>query len=103
MCLELLSGRRHRVWGGLAIISPTGKLRNVLIMTRVQFKRLSKSDIDSYILCGEWEGKAGGYAIQGRASIFIKFIAGSYSNIVGLDLYETDKLLSGMGCLALYR
>lgn len=101
MCLKLLSGRRHRVWGGVSVITPSGKLKSILVMTKVHFKRLSKDEIASYLLSCEWKGKAGGYAIQGRASIFIKFLAGSYSNVVGLGLYETDKLLSGMGCLAL--
>jgi septum formation protein len=92
-CLELLSGRRHRVHGGIALIS-NGQLRQCHVETVVKFKRLSASDIDNYIASGEWRGKAGGYAVQGRASVFVAAINGSYTNIVGLCVYKVDKLLA---------
>jgi septum formation protein len=96
LCLKLLSGRAHRVFGGVAIISPDGKVSERLVMTRVKFKRLSEQEIQGYLDCGEWQGKAGGYAIQGHAATFVAGINGSYSN-VGLPLYETTALLSGLG------
>jgi len=94
-CLELLSGRRHRVYGGVAVILPDGSLRSRLVETRVRFKRLTSQETAAYLQSGEWRGKAGGYAIQGRAAVFVANINGSYSNIVGLPLYETAALLSG--------
>jgi len=96
-CLTLLSGRRHRVYGGLTLIDPAGKIHNRLVTTSVVFKRLEGPEIDAYIDCGEWQGKAGGYAIQGRAGAFARKIIGSYSNIVGLPLFETSMLLKGAG------
>jgi septum formation protein len=96
-CLELLSGRAHRVFGGVAIISPDGTVNERLVVTRVKFKRLSRQEMQRYLACGEWQGKAGGYAIQGRAAAFIAGINGSYSNVVGLPLYETAALISGLG------
>jgi septum formation protein len=96
-CLKLLSGRRHRVYGGLTLIDPDGKINNRLVTTSVVFKRLEGSEIDAYVNCGEWHGKAGGYAIQGRAGAFARNIIGSYSNIVGLPLFETAMLLKGAG------
>jgi len=96
-CLKLLSGRRHRVYGGLTLIHPDGKINNRLVTTSVVFKRLEGSEIDAYVNCGEWHGKAGGYAIQGRAGAFARKIIGSYSNIVGLPLFETSMLLKGAG------
>ncbi len=96
-CLELLSGRRHHVYGGIALLSPDGKIRRKLCDTVVQFKKLRREEIDLYIENGEWQGKAGGYAIQGFAACFIKFIRGSYSNVVGLSLYDTMALLNGAG------
>jgi septum formation protein len=96
-CLTLLSGRRHRVLGGLAIIAPGGIVRQRLVTSIVTFKRLTGHEIESYIGCGEWRGKAGGYAIQGRAAMFVAHISGSYTNIVGLPLHETWALLSGLG------
>jgi septum formation protein len=96
-CLKLLSGRRHRVYGGLTLIDPDGKIHNRLVITSVLFKRLEASEIDAYVNCGEWHGKAGGYAIQGRAGAFARKIIGSYSNIVGLPLFETSMLLKGVG------
>jgi septum formation protein len=95
-CLALLSGRRHRVLGGLAIASPEGKMRSRLVETSVRFKRLHQTEIDDYIQSGEWCGKAGGYAIQGRAACFVSFVTGSYSNVVGLPLFETAQLLKSM-------
>lgn len=96
-CLELLSGRRHHVYGGICLISPAGKIHTRVCDTVVKFKRLSKEDITNYIASGEWKGKAGGYAIQGMASAYIPYTQGSYSNIVGLSLYDTMQLLSGSG------
>ncbi len=94
-CLELLSGRRHRVYGGIAVILPDGSVRSRLVKTRVRFKRLTSQETAAYLQSGEWRGKAGGYAIQGRAAVFVANINGSYSNVVGLPLYETAALLSG--------
>jgi septum formation protein len=97
--LHLLSGARHRVYGGIAAIAPDGRLVVRLATTTVAFKRLSPSDIDAYIESGEWRGNAGGYAIQGRAAAFVRQIIGSYSNVVGLPLFETCALLDGIGFL----
>lgn len=96
-CLELLSGRRHRVWGGVAVIAPDGRMHRRLVMTAVVFKRLAADELTAYLASGEWQGKAGGYAIQGRAAMFVTKIIGSYSNVVGLPLYETAALLRGVG------
>lgn len=96
-CLALLSGRRHRVIGGLCVIDPAGRAHGRLVETRVGFKRLSDVEIDAYIASGEWTGKAGGYAIQGLAAAFIDFLNGSHSNVVGLALAETYTLLNGLG------
>ena len=96
-CLQLLSGRAHRVYTGLCLITPKGRVRGRLVETRVRFKRLSSAEIDSYLTCAEWEGKAGGYAIQGRAGAFVTRLIGSYTNVVGLPLYETMSLLTGEG------
>lgn len=95
--LELFSGRRHRVYTAICAISPKGKEVSNLVTTRISFKRLSTQEIEAYISTGEWEGKAGSYSIQGRAAKFVKFISGSYTNVVGLPLYETDCLLRGVG------
>jgi septum formation protein len=92
-CLILLSGRRHKVIGGVALAVPGGKVRTRLVETVVRFKRLEPKEIDAYLASGEWQGKAGGYAIQGRAAAFVAFISGSYSNVVGLPLFETAALL----------
>lgn len=92
-CLDLLSGRRHRVLGGLAVASPGGGVRSRLVETVVRFKRLEAAEIQAYLDSGEWQGKAGGYAIQGRAASFVAFLSGSYSNVVGLPLFETEQLL----------
>ncbi len=96
-CLKTLSGRRHHVYGGIAVISPEGQRVSRLCDTVVQFKTLSPSEIDTYIESGEWKGVAGGYALQGRAASYIKFIRGSYSNVVGLSLYDTIQILTGIG------
>jgi septum formation protein len=96
-CLRLLSGRSHRVYTGLCLITPNGKQRQDLIETRVRFKRLSREELESYLASGEWRGKAGGYAIQGLAGGFVVKLVGSYSNVVGLPLYETASLLHGEG------
>ncbi len=97
VCLDLLSGRRHRVIGGVSLIAPGGLRRRRLVVTTVTFKRLGRDEIDAYLAGGEWRGKAGGYAIQGRAAGFVPAINGSYSNVVGLPLFETRALLLGMG------
>jgi septum formation protein len=96
-CLRLLSGRNHRVHTGVCLVTPKEAFRQRLVETRVRFKRLSDGDIEAYLASGEWRGKAGGYAAQGIAGSFIVKIVGSYSNIVGLPLYETMTLLSGEG------
>ena len=99
-CLELLSGRAHRVMTGVAVIAPDGRRAERLSETRLHFKRLTKSEIDAYLAGGEWMGKAGGYGIQGSADAFVMALQGSYSGVVGLPLYETRSLLIGLGCLA---
>ena len=95
--LALLSGRRHHALSAVCVIGPDGRARTRLADTIVAFKRLSVGEIDRYVACGEGLGKAGGYAIQGHAAIFVAFISGSYSNIVGLPLFETAALLAGLG------
>jgi septum formation protein len=95
--LGLLSGARHRVLGGLAVRSPDGRTATRLVTTAVIFKRLSGREIERYVQSGEWRDKAGAYAIQGRAGAFVRKIIGSYSNVVGLPLYETAQLLDGLG------
>lgn len=92
-CLTRMSGRRHRVLGGVAVAGLDGKVWTRLVETVVRFKRLETAEIDAYLASGEWQGKAGGYAIQGRAAAFVAFISGSYSNVVGLPLFETMALL----------
>lgn len=94
-CLTLLSGQKHRVFGGICLIAADGSTVSRLVTTVVQFKRLSAGEITGYIESGEWKGKAGAYAIQGLAAGFVKRINGSYSNVVGLSLYETSALLNG--------
>jgi len=96
-CLLLLSGRRHRVIGGIAVLGPDGKLASRLALSTVTFKRLTPEEIDDYLATREWDGKAGGYAIQGIAARFVRALSGSYSNVVGLPLYETVALLAGRG------
>jgi septum formation protein len=97
LCLTLLSGRRHRVLGGICVVAPDGRIAERLVTTSVMFRRLDIVDIDRYVASGEWEGKAGGYAIQGTAAAFIRAVSGSYSNVVGLDLFTTASLLRGLG------
>ncbi|HJY49585.1 MAG TPA: Maf family protein [Stellaceae bacterium] len=96
-CLELLSGRRHRVHGGIVVVSPDGRSVSRRVESQVSFKRLSEAEIGAYLRTGEWHGKAGGYAIQGRAAALIRWVSGSYSNVVGLPLFETVQLLAGRG------
>ncbi len=95
-CLELLSGRRHMVHGGVCVIVG-GRRQQRHVATRVAFKTLTADEIDLYIASGEWRGKAGGYAIQGLAAAYVRKIIGSYSNVVGLPLFETASLLKGLG------
>lgn len=96
-CLRRLSGRRHMVFTAVALVKNDGRVIYRVAMTRVSFARLSAQAIESYVRCGEGIGKAGGYAIQGRAEGFTKEISGSYSNVVGLPLLETINLLGGCG------
>jgi nucleoside triphosphate pyrophosphatase len=96
-CLALLSGRRHRVFGGVVLIDPAGHVRRRLVRSDVVMKRLESAELADYVAGGEWRGKAGGYAIQGAAAMFVRAIHGSYSNIVGLPLFETVALLRGAG------
>jgi len=96
-CLRLLSGRSHRVYTGVTLVTAKGQMRQRLVETRVRFKRLTREDIDSYLASGEWQGKAGGYAIQGLAGGFVVRLVGSYTNVVGLPLYESVGLLQGEG------
>lgn len=95
--LELLSGRRHRVHGGIALVTPAGGLATREVQTIVTFKRLEAAEIDGYVASGEWRGKAGSYAIQGLAARFVRQLGGSYSNVVGLPLFETVSVLAGQG------
>ena len=96
-CLQLLSGRSHRVYGGICLYLPDGGWRTKLSVSRVKFRPLSAADMHAYIQSGEWRGKAGGYAIQGRAGLYVREITGSYSNIVGLDMHKVAGLLLGAG------
>jgi septum formation protein len=96
-CLDLLSGRGHRVFTGLALVTASGAVRRRLVETRLRFKRLSRNELEAYLASGEWRGKAGGYAIQGLAGAFVERLVGSYSNVVGLPLNETAALLGGQG------
>ncbi len=96
-CLALLSGRRHRVMTAIVLCAPDGRSTERLCESIVSFARLTARDIDAYIASGEWAGKAGGYAIQGLGASFIRFLAGSHSNVVGLPLFETAQLLRGAG------
>ncbi|SEC11862.1 septum formation protein [Rhizobiales bacterium GAS191] len=96
-CLRLLSGRAHKVFTGICVITPKNVRRERLVETRVRFKRLSRDDFEAYLATGEWRGKAGGYAIQGKAGAFVLKVVGSPSNVVGLPLHETLNLLNGEG------
>lgn len=95
-CLKLLSGRSHRVYTGVCLVGPERMAQRVS-ETRVAFKRLSADEIAFYLASGEWEGKAGGYAIQGLAALFVRSLTGSHSAVVGLPLFETAALLAGAG------
>ena len=101
--LHLLSGRSHRVFTGVCLITPDRKVRLKVIDTKVRFKRLSTLDIESYLASGQWRDKAGGYGIQGIAGSFVVKLVGSYTNVVGLPLYETVALLTGEGFDVHYR
>jgi septum formation protein len=92
-CLKLLSGKRHRVYGGIAVRAPDGKLWQRCVMTVVKFARLTDDEMKAYVASGDWQGKAGGYAIQGGAGAYISAVNGSYPNIVGLCIHTTRKLL----------
>jgi len=96
-CLTLLSGRRHRVHSGLCLVDPAGTPHCRRVSSSVTFKRMHPEEIDAYLRTGEWRGKAGGYAIQGHAARYIRALGGSYSNVVGLPLFETCNLLDGLG------
>lgn len=96
-CLQLLSGRQHRVYTAVSLVTPRGHERKRLVEARLRFKRLSSQEVDAYLAAGEWRGKAGGYAIQGLAGVFVVKLVGSYTAVVGLPLYETVSLLAGEG------
>ena len=96
-CMALLSGRRHRVLTGVALAIPGGAIRERLVETMIAMKRLSPEEIDHYAAHGEWRGKAGGYALQGYGEVYVRHIAGSYSNVVGLPLAETRVMLKAAG------
>jgi len=96
-CMKLLSGRRHRVMTGIALAAPGKPLRTRVVETAIAMKRLSNEEIDFYAAHGEWRGKAGGYALQGYGEVYVRHIAGSYSNVVGLPLAETRNLLKAAG------
>ncbi|HXT80893.1 MAG TPA: Maf family nucleotide pyrophosphatase [Acetobacteraceae bacterium] len=96
-CLSLLSGRRHHVFTAVVLAVPDGRRAERLVDSVVAFARLTEAQLAAYLACGEWRGKAGGYAIQGRAASFIRFLSGSHSNVVGLPLFETAQLLRGFG------
>ena len=97
LCLALLSGRRHRVHSAVTLVDGAGHARHRLSTSIVTFKRLSAAEIDAYVASDEWRGKAGGYAIQGRAEAYVRFLSGSHSGVVGLPLFETRTLLAGAG------
>ena len=96
-CLALLSGRRHRVITAVVLQGPTNRRTERLVESIVAFARLTDRQLRAYLDSGEWRGKAGGYAIQGRAAVFVRFLSGSYSNVMGLPLFETAQLLRGIG------
>ena len=96
-CLNLLSGRSHWVYSAVCLMTPDGKKSTRCSETKVRFKRFSRDDLESYLKSEEWRGKAGGYAIQGRAEAFVRYLAGSHSGVIGLPLYETVHLLQGAG------
>lgn len=96
-CLRLLSGRAHRVYTAITVLTPSGQKRQRLVETRIRFKRLSSKELEAYLASAEWKGKAGGYAIQGIAGSFVVKLSGSYSAVVGLPLHETVALLAADG------
>ena len=96
-CLDLLSGRRHHVMTAVVVRAPDGRVAERVNDTAVIFNRMTSAQIDAYLASGEWQGKAGGYAIQGLAAAYIRQIDGSYSSVVGLPLFETAQLLRGLG------
>ena len=96
-CLRLLSGRNHKVFTSVCLVTPSRAIRQKLVETRVRFKRLSREELESYLASGEWRGKAGGYALQGIAGSFVVKLVGSYTAVVGLPLYETVSMLHGDG------
>ncbi len=96
-CLALLSGRRHRVYSAVALLTPDGRLREAVSETILRFKRLSDEEVEAYISSGAWHGKAGGYAIQGSAEGFCAWLSGSHSGVVGLPLFVTRRLLIAGG------
>lgn len=96
-CLRLLSGRNHRVFTGVAVRCPDGREASRVVETKVSFKALSEFEITAYLDSGEWNGKAGGYGIQGRAGAYVSRLIGSYTGVVGLPVYETRQLLNGLG------
>jgi septum formation protein len=96
-CLALLSGRRHRVITAVVLRGPDGRQAERLVQSVVAFARLTERQIAEYLATEEWRGKAGGYAIQGRVAMYVRFLSGSYSNVVGLPLFETAQLLRGLG------
>ena len=96
-CLQLMSGRNHRVYTAIAARAPDGREVDRLVETRIAFKRLSTDELEAYLDSEEWSGKAGGYGIQGRAGAFIENLIGSYTGVVGLPVYETRQLLIGLG------
>jgi septum formation protein len=95
--LTLMSGRRHRVTSGVVLLGPDGRRSERVVETAVRFARLTPTQIDAYLAGGEWQGKGGAYAIQGEAGAFVAFLSGSYTNVVGLPLFETIQLLRGQG------
>jgi len=96
-CLKLLSGRRHRVLTGVTLVMPSGGTLQRTVETAVIFKVLGRSEVDTYLESGEWHGKAGGYAIQGLAAAFVRAVHGSYTNVVGLPVFEVVSMLAGAG------
>ena len=96
-CLRLLSGRQHRVYGGVALVTPDRRLLVRVTCSKVKFCRLTSADLEASIAAGDWHGKAGGYAIQGFAAKYIRYISGSYSNVVGFSLYDVQALLKAAG------
>lgn len=98
-CLALLSGRKHRVVTAVVLALPDGRRLKRVVESSVTFQRLTGQQVEDYLASGEWQGKAGGYAIQGRAEQYIRFLSGSHSNVVGLPLFETAQLLRGIGWL----